>query len=333
MDIIGGELKANELNANSNGGTEIIARRMHRDLPQELLQKFHIIHSRVRELDESKVRILVCHDLVDDDETAHLGNNGWLKFHRIVFVSYWQRDSYIKKYGIPYSRTTVIHNGVLAFDGDLTKPDDKINIIYHTTPHRGLELLVPVVEKLQEKWGEQIHLDVFSSFKMYGWEDPPQFGPLFDKVKNTKGMTYHGYQPQEVLYEYLRKAHIFGYPSIWQETSCMALMEAMSAKVCCVHPDYAALPETGAKWTMMYNYHENPHKHCGVFYNVLDVAIELIQEKDRNMQVKIAGQKVYADMYYNWEFQKRQWESLLIMHQDDPVEMEKPVEVFNYTVG
>ena len=41
-------------------------------------------------------------------------------------------------------------------------------------------------------------------------------------------MTYHGFKPNDVVRKALSEAHIFAYPSIWVETSCISAIEAMS---------------------------------------------------------------------------------------------------------
>src|SRR6185437_14321377 len=100
----------NEISAKSSGGTELMARRLEAALTPDLMENFQIIPSRVRELDESKIRILWCHDLPADPESQHLRNEGWRKFHKIVFVSHWQKEWYVREFQIPYSRVTVLQN-------------------------------------------------------------------------------------------------------------------------------------------------------------------------------------------------------------------------------
>lgn len=312
MEILGGKLVPNELNLNAKGGTELIAERMVSSINPALLEKFQIIHSRVRQLDPSKIRILVCHDLWNDPESAHLANGGWNHFHKIVFVSHWQREGFIRQFGIPYGRTVVVHNAIKSVELlDNDKPTDKVNLIYHTTPHRGLNIVVPVVAKLAET-NPKIHLDVFSSFEMYGWKDRDvPFQSIFDQVIEHPQMTYHGFKPNDEVRECLNKAHIFAYPSVWPETSCMALMEAMASKCLCVHSDLAALPETAANWTMMYNFDQDVNAHANVFHDVLKAAIGLIEEDNSGCNLKLNGAKSYADLFYNWDIRVAQWEALL----------------------
>jgi len=314
-------MEVNELSKNARGGTELMMERLHSSFPADLLDKFQIIPSRVRDLNPDKIRILYCHDLPDDPESKHLANNGWNKFHKIVFVSHWQQQRYIERYNIPWPLTAVLLNAIdpIKFT-EQDKTSDKINLIYHTTPHRGLELLYPVFEKVAAEHAD-VHLDVFSSFKIYGWEtrDEP-YKPLFEKLDAHPQITYHGYQPNDSVRAYLQKAHIFAYPSIWPETSCIALMEAMSAGLICVHPNLAALPETAANWTLQYNWDPDPNTHATTFYMMLSNAISFHRDRAKNMiGTRLMSQKGYADMFYGWEMRKMMWAALFNQLKDiDP---------------
>ena len=166
------------------------------------------------------------------------------------------------------------------------KPDGKIHIVYTSTPQRGLEILVPVFEHLAES-NPDIHLDVFSSFKIYGWDEmDKQFESLYDAIRNHPQMTYHGFKPNEELKEFLNTAHIFAYPSIWTETSCRAMLESMSAGLVCVHPNLGALPETSGSLNIMYHSDmENKNTHANIFASNLLAAIKLIREKNQTNMI------------------------------------------------
>ena len=56
----------NEVNKNAHGGSENMMEQLLEFLPDSYSDKFQIILSRVRELDEDKVRILYLHDLSND---------------------------------------------------------------------------------------------------------------------------------------------------------------------------------------------------------------------------------------------------------------------------
>ena len=99
-------------------------------------------------------------------------------------------------------------------------------------------------------------------------------------------------------------------------------MEAMSAGLVCVHPNFGALYETSANWTAMYQYDEDINNHAHLFYNILDAVIE--NYGDRNVQGRVAAQKNYADAFYSWDVRAVQWESFLASLLNEPREL--PVE-------
>ena len=297
-----------ELAKNAKGGTEMMKEQLFNRLPDDLRDYFQVICSRVREL-QDKPRILWLHDLWADPEAAHLKDpESRKRFDKLVFVSNWQLQTYQMAHNIKYSESAVMRNAIDPIP-DHTKPTDCVNLIYHTTPHRGLGLLVPAYEALAEEF-DNIHLDVYSSFNVYGWpERDTEYESLFDICRNHPKITYHGAQPNSVVREALQKAHIFAYPSIWQETSCIAAIEAMSAKCAVVCPNLAALPETTSNFAAMYQFDEDHQTHANRFYAVLRSVIENVTNE--NSIRKLEFQKSYTDVYYNWDFRAEEWKGLL----------------------
>lgn len=303
---------------NSNGGTEQMYRGLVQRLDPELLEKFQIICSRVRWVDPDKKTILWLHDLPGDPESAHLKDQASKdRFEKIVCVSNWQMQLYNLYHGLKYDECVVLQNAIEPIDIKEKSFDGPIKLIYHTTPHRGLEILVPVYEELYKNFGDKIHLDVYSSFALYGWDqrDEP-YKKLFDKCNEHEGITYHGYQPHETVVEALKTAHIFAYPSIWQETSCLSAIEAMSAKNFVVAPNFAALPETMANFGFTYQFQESRDKHAANFANTLTAVIKAMLDKKQHKTLKqeLDLQKTYIDSIYNWDVRAEQWTNFLKSH-------------------
>jgi glycosyltransferase involved in cell wall biosynthesis len=298
----------------SQGGTERMYQRLIKELPKELSDQFQIICSRVRELDANKKKVLWLHDLWNDPENDHLKDDLLVKrFERLVFVSNWQMHSFNMGLGVKYDDSIVLKNAIDPIDEKLiNKPDPKkeLRLIYHTTPHRGLELLVPVFEYL-DKHHKNIHLDVFSSFEIYGWgHRDKQYEHVLDKCKSHPNITYHGFADHSKVMEALGKAHIFAYPSIWVETSCIAVLEAMSAKCITVCPNLGALPETCANFASMYQWTEDPNIHVNRFASILDGTIKAIRNNlDWTKQLTV--QKNFFDNFYDWRFRSQEWKVLL----------------------
>ena len=311
------EIETNEVDRNAMGGTELMKYGLYERVPKEALEPFQIICSRYRGTKKGKKPIYWLHDLPDDPESQHLRGDGWAKFEKIVCVSNWQMQQYHDKLGLPYHRSTVVMNAIDPFTEDeITRADedDTIRLIYHSTPHRGLNILIPVFEHLAQQY-ENIELDIFSSFELYGWKErDEQYKELFEKAEAHPKINYHGSQPNDVVRKALGKAHIFAYPSIWPETSCMCLMEAMSAGLLCVHPNYAALPETAANWTYMYQWNEDLNTHANMFARHLAECIQLYNTDA--MQQRLKMQKMYADSFYSWESRALQWEMMLSRMND-----------------
>lgn len=308
------KIETNEVDKKAMGGTELMKYGLYDRLDKDLLSNFQIIPSRVRELDPNKKKVYWLHDLPHDPESQHLKDGGWDKFDRLVFVSYWQQQQYKNFLGVPFEKGIVLKNAIVPIDKiDKGDPTKELRIIYHTTPHRGLEILVPIFEALSEKY-PHIVLDVFSSFNAYGWpqRDEP-YKELFERCKNHPKINYHGFQPNEVVRDALRKAHIFAYPSIWPETSCIALIEAMSAGCLCVHSSLAALPETSSNWTYMYQYCEDNQAHANSFYLSLRQCIEMLSDDQKNVIVgkRLSMQKQFIDAFYNWELRATEWTMML----------------------
>jgi UDP-glucose:(glucosyl)LPS alpha-1,2-glucosyltransferase len=272
--IYKGEVVETELSKNSTGGTEMMRTRLINNVEKELLEGYAIHLSRPRELYTDVKNIMWCHDLVEDPENKILSDGGWEKFDHLVFVSAWQRDQYIKTFGIPYSKCSVIPNAIEKRYEAEEKNTETIRFIYHTTPHRGLELLVPVIDALSTKY-PNIHLDVYSSFSIYGWSqrDEP-YAELFKQIEEHPNMTYHGAVPNEEVLAALDKSHIFLYPCIWKETSCIALIEAIRSGLVCIHPNFGALPETAANATIMYDYDEDVSQHANMAYAITKTVLE-----------------------------------------------------------
>jgi len=105
-----GGLEWDEASRGSFGGTEVMARELERRLPGELLERFQIVTSQVKTLAPDKIRVFWCHCTPYARPAAYLANGGWRNFHRIVFVSNWQAQAFISKFGIPWSRCQVMLN-------------------------------------------------------------------------------------------------------------------------------------------------------------------------------------------------------------------------------
>ena len=313
-------MENNEVGAKAAGGTERYMSFIYNGgIPRELLENVQIIPSRLRDLKEDKIRIWFEHNLPNDPESMKglKEEEQRKKYHKIVFLSNWQYQQFMNYSNIPYSpQSTVIEGGFEVDDEPLpTKPDinEQINIAYYTTPHRGLQLLVPVFKHLAES-DPKIHLHVHSSFKMYGWEDrDKQFEALYEECRNHPQITYHGFTEYYKLRELMKNQyHIFAYPSIWPETMCRAVLEGMNFGLVCVHPNLAALPDTtGCINPFMYNGSLDPNEHANIFAQILVQAITALRDNADTVNNILLFNKMYTMQRYNTRLVQNKWANLL----------------------
>lgn len=322
----------NEISEKSQGGTEVVKRELARRLPAGLTDDFQIICSRVRKIEEDKIRVYWLHDLPEDPETNHLRElNSRNRFHKLSFIGNWQYNRYQLVCGIPYEQSAVVIETPIDPINFEPKTFDKIRLVYTSTPQRGLALLVPVFEKLAEKY-KNIHLDVFSSFKIYGWEDTDkQFEPLYERIRRHPQMTYHGFVSNDIVREHLKSSHILAYPSIWLECNSRSVVEAMSAGLLCVHPNYGGLSDTSGGLNFMYQGDNDPQKHANIFYHALNNAIQTISQEQTQNYLKLV--KMYADTRFNWSRIVNNWTDVLLSLKEQYPTVESrrlPQEMFVY---
>lgn len=314
--IIDGKYKylwAQEGKRDSMGGTELMTMKLAELADPELLKECWIISSRFpdnSQFPDDKVRIYWAHDHPYDPANQALESKAFAdKFHKFVFVSNWQMQRYIDKYKLPWNKCVVLRNAIDPIDVP-PKPDikEKIRLIYHPTPRRGLNILLAVYDRLVKKYPGRLQLDLFSSHALYGWDEADaEYQFILDKFDELEGVNNHGFQPQEVVREHLAKAHIFTYPCAYVETSCLCLIEAMSAGCVSVHSNLGALYETAANWTQEYGYSEDSQQHASIFYNVMCGVIDNL-ETVMKQQPTVKG---YADAFYGWQSRTIEWNALL----------------------
>jgi glycosyltransferase involved in cell wall biosynthesis len=189
---------------------------------------------------------------------------------------------------------------------------DKIKLLYTSTPWRGLIILLKAIEVLN-KTRDDFEVDIYSSTKIYGSKfdenEKDKFTDLFEKCKNTKNVNYHGYTFNGEIRRAVEKAHIYAYPSIFEETSCLAIIEAMSAGCHVVTTNYGALPETCGEFATMIEFDSSGQnlieRYAETLNSVIDNYRDNLYKDDLEMQIK------YYNKNYSWETRIQEWKNFL----------------------
>ena len=303
---------------NAIGGTELMKKWLFEEIAKKdpnILDEFQIILTKVEELESDKKRILWIHDLASNPVVNHLQHKENLKkFDKIVFVSHWQQYQFNASFlNVPYEKGIVLQNAITPIPKHEKPNDGKIKVCYFSTPHRGLEVLLDAWNYMRNdlQLGLNAELNIYSSFKIYGWKDKEEeeFKHIYERAKEMDNINYYGTVSNENIRKMLESNHIMAYPSTYAETSCICLLEAMSAGCLSVISNFGALPETSANFAKMYNYVQDPKKHAQVHGKMLAHAIEKFWDDDVQNLLKI--QQNYFNMFYNWKLRVTQWLELL----------------------
>lgn len=313
------------------GGTELILAHLKTALP-ELTDQVQIICSRPEQVehDPMKPKVLWLQDLPQDPASACLRDASYRsKFNRIIFVSHWQQQMYNAVLGIPFQDGVVIKNAVPFMPSEpkklyvpcgadeqqcdasckATHAKEKIRFIYTSTPHRGLAVLAAVADGLTDR-RQDWQLDVYSSLNIYGrHQDDKYFEPLYEALKANPCVNYHGSQPNAVVRQAVQDAHCFVYPSIYMETSCMAVQEAMMSGCLAITTNFGALPETCGEFAWMFPFTENAENLCQNTFAMMNRAIELFHSAE--VQHVLSIQRWYFQQFYSLEGRLEMWKHLL----------------------
>jgi glycosyltransferase involved in cell wall biosynthesis len=227
-----------------------------------------------------------------------------------VFVSHWQSEQFRKIYNVPGYKTQVIKNACLNVEQRKAGPREKVKLYYASTPWRGLDVLLHAWELANTT---DCELHVFSSTKIYGKDfavnNENYYQELYDKCEALEGVVYRGFVSNEELRKELSSFDILAYPCTFEETSCIAVIEALSAGLRVVTSNLGALPETTEGWARMYPYLANPKLHALYFADILEEEINKIKSGELDAHLELQKQ-VYAPRW-NWSQRINEWISYL----------------------
>ena len=230
------------------------------------------------------------------------------RVQRFVFVSDWQRQRFLESFAtlVP-ERCVVLHNATAVPPAPRSQARGRpVRIAYTSTPFRGLSVLLDAWERLQPLDAE---LHIWSSHRLYGpgFSDEP-YRALWDKADRLPGVVRHGIVPNPELREALRSIDILAYPSTFEETSCVSVIEAMSAGCRVVCPALGALAETTAGFARLYPPGGETTEHARQFASVL--AAELREPWGFRPDL-MREQREFCLRHYDWPVRVAEWRAFI----------------------
>jgi glycosyltransferase involved in cell wall biosynthesis len=170
-------------------------------------------------------------------------------FDGIVFNSEWQKKIN-QRFALPHWRQAVIRNAMNPRFAALFPPGAPIMaakskppiLLYAGVTPRGAFHLPPLLEHLRERrrdFSMEIYCDCTPS------RDPKANADYIAWIRSLANVTHVGMVGQDELAQRMKRAALLVSPNPWPETSCIALIEALTAGLSAITTNRAVLPETG----------------------------------------------------------------------------------------
>jgi len=301
---------------NPKGGTEILKEQLISQLDSKSIEGINLIGSICHPslVKKDKINVLWQHLSYDQPNVQYMRDRKFVdSIDYFIYVSHWQYNKFREHFQIPEHKSFIIKNATYGFEEAPKKnKEGKIRLAYTSTPWRGLAIFIKAIEILN-KTRDDFEVDIFSSTKIYGSafeeSEKGKFDALFEKCKNTKNVNYLGYGLNTQIIDLLKDTHIYAYPSIFEETSCLAVIEAMSAGCHVVTTNYGALPETCAEFATMIEFDSSVQnlieRYAQTLNSVIDNYKNDLYKDDLEMQTK------YYNKYYSWNTRIQEWKNFL----------------------
>ena len=298
----------------SFGGSENQLRLLFKYVPDENFKEVNLIlnNTNLDLIEKDRINILWMQHFVNQKEAANLGSKEFVdKLDYIVFNSNWNFEKFQYQFKIPEHKSIVIKNAVENIEYK-EKPKDKINLIYHTTPWRGLAILLKIFKNLNLK---NVELNVCSSTLIYGKKFNNmylhKYQNIFDECSKMKNVNYHGYMKNNKLINFLKEMHIYSFPSIWPETSCISAIESMAAGCQIVTTNLGALYETCAPFGTLISFDKNLENLEKKYKKTLIESIENYWSKENQTKLKL--QRETINLTYSWNTRAKEWIDFLML--------------------
>jgi len=294
----------------SFGGSENQMRLLLNHLPDESFKDINLMLNNTDHqlLEDNRINVLWIQHFVNQKEIQNLGSKDYVnKLDYIVFNSNWNFEKFSYQFKIPENKSLVIKNAINKIEFQ-EKPKDKINLIYHTTPWRGLVHLLNVFKSLDL---ENVELNVCSTTKIYGKKFDEiyakKYENIFNECKTTKNINYLGFVENKKIIALLKKMHIFTFPSIWPETSCISAIESMAAGCEVVATNLGALYETCSPFGTLVSFDRNFDNLEKKYRKALLHSIKNYWSKENQKKLKLQYETINAT--YSWNVRSLEWKN------------------------
>ncbi len=261
----------------------------------------------------AKLVFFWAHDLGRKRNRGAFHNNGF-RFDGIMAVTEFHANQLVESLGVPRDKIFVLRN---APDLDLFKdepnPERKHRgkkIAYISRPERGLENLIKpdgIMEKLQE-----VDPEIMLCVAHYDNTTPQtakKYAELWARCNELPNVALMGALSKkgvaDLMYDSAALCYPVLNPSEFEETSCIALMEAQAAGSLIISGNAGAIPETlgwnegmGDNWRSLINFSDDGSPNVDEFVTAI---LKLFRSPQSEYTFQSMEARKYALERYQWE--------------------------------
>ncbi|HEX6832651.1 MAG TPA: glycosyltransferase family 4 protein [Rudaea sp.] len=233
----------------------------------------------------------------------------WTAF---VFVSDWQRERFVQRFGIDPAMTTVLRNAIApAFAAQPVRPawfetGAEPTLVYTSTPFRGLVVLLHAFESIRSAV-RAARLRIYSGMATYQSAQDATFAKIYARAREIAGADYVGPVAQPALAEEISTAAALAYPSIYPETSCIAAMEAMSAGAAVLTTRLGALPETVGEFGTFVDPGNDARELVARYADSVVATLRTMESDPKSAAQRRAAQIRHVREHCVWPVRAREW--------------------------
>lgn len=240
-----------------------------------------------------------------------------------AFVSQWQLQEFCRNFWIAPEKCRVMRNAISPAFAAIEPSEPWFRngslpiLAYTSAPYRGLDVLIGAFPAIRRAV-RGAELRIFSGMGQ-DLSDPlnQPYEALYKQCLATEGVHLVGRIGQTELAREIGQCAALAYPSTFPETSCIAVMEAMSAGAAILTTRLGALPETTAGFAHMVEATEDATRRAKDFADMVIAALNAIRI-DPDAAAALRDQQIaYARREYAWPTRAEQWQAWLagIVHQ------------------
>jgi len=213
-------------------------------------------------------------------------------------------------HSIPLDRIKVTSNGLdfSRFDSEEVPERDPFKLIYSSSPDRGLELLLDLFPKIDER----AHLHIYYGFENF--KDQKYIEKMMNKIKELnkekERVFYHGRIGQDELAKQFQTSAIWAYPTFFEETYCITALEAMAGGAVVLSSEFWGLIDTVKDGGILLPLNDNRNNVFEPAYQDawLDECNKLLTDLDYQKYWRQKGKK--RAERFTWTRVAEQWHNL-----------------------